>query len=138
MLRIWQLYAFLRGKGVDVAISHSSFYSPVVAFGVVYFTTYTPSAEGDRDGVARIYALNYRVGNPIINLNPENDNGGPRLDLSDRSKIIGAGIPSGTIFSAIGRRPIAYTGFTGGLYRTPLKGLSTIIPIWWKEVAKKK
>jgi predicted glycosyltransferase len=31
MLRIWQLYAFLRGKGVDVAISHSSFYSPVVA-----------------------------------------------------------------------------------------------------------
>jgi hypothetical protein len=31
MLRIWQLYAFLRDKGVDVAISHSSFYSPVVA-----------------------------------------------------------------------------------------------------------
>ena len=30
-IRLWQLYIFLRDKGVDVAISHSSFYSPVVA-----------------------------------------------------------------------------------------------------------
>ncbi|MBM4308143.1 MAG: hypothetical protein FJ123_15540 [Deltaproteobacteria bacterium] len=109
---------------------------PVVAFGVVYFTTFTPSLEGD--GIARIYALNYRVGNPILNLNSENDKGGPKLDLSDRSKIIGTGIPSGTIFSAIGRKPIAYTGFPGGLYRTPIKGHSTIIPISWRETSAKK
>jgi len=31
MVRIWQLYSFLKGKDIDVAISHSSFYSPVVA-----------------------------------------------------------------------------------------------------------
>jgi len=31
MVRIWQLYGFLKGKDIDVAISHSSFYSPVVA-----------------------------------------------------------------------------------------------------------
>jgi predicted glycosyltransferase len=31
MVRIWQLCAFLRKKKIDVAISHSSFYSPVVA-----------------------------------------------------------------------------------------------------------
>lgn len=30
-IRVWQLFSFLRGKGIDVAISHSSFYSPVVA-----------------------------------------------------------------------------------------------------------
>jgi predicted glycosyltransferase len=30
-IRLRQLYVFLRDKGVDVAISHSSFYSPVVA-----------------------------------------------------------------------------------------------------------
>jgi len=30
-MRVFQLYHFLRGKGIDVAISHSSFYSPVVA-----------------------------------------------------------------------------------------------------------
>jgi len=109
---------------------------PVVAFGVVYFTTFTPSLDGD--GIARIYALNYRVGTPIFNLNPENDTKGPKIDLSDRSKIIGTGIPSGTVISALGGRPIAYTGFAGGLYSTHLKGHSTIIPISWKEVRGKK
>ncbi len=109
---------------------------PVVAFGVVYFTTFTPSLDGD--GIARIYALNYRVGNPILNLNPENDKGGPKIDLSDRSKLIGTGIPSGTVISALGGRPIAYTGFPGGLYHTPLKGHSVIIPLSWREVSQKR
>jgi uncharacterized protein len=31
IIRIWQLYSFLKGKGVHVGISHSSFYSPVVS-----------------------------------------------------------------------------------------------------------
>jgi predicted glycosyltransferase len=30
-IRVMQLYSFLKNKGIDVAISHSSFYSPVVA-----------------------------------------------------------------------------------------------------------
>ena len=32
MTRIFQLYGFLKGKSIDVAISHSSFYSPIVAY----------------------------------------------------------------------------------------------------------
>ena len=31
IVRIWQLFVFLRRKDIDVAISHSSFYSPLVA-----------------------------------------------------------------------------------------------------------
>ncbi len=31
IIRIWQLYFFLRGQGIQAAISHSSFYSPLVA-----------------------------------------------------------------------------------------------------------
>lgn len=31
IVRIWQLFIFLRKKNIDVAISHSSFYSPLVA-----------------------------------------------------------------------------------------------------------
>ncbi len=31
VVRIWQLYNYLKNRSVDVAISHSSFYSPVVA-----------------------------------------------------------------------------------------------------------
>jgi type IV pilus assembly protein PilY1 len=103
---------------------------------VVYFSTFTPSQ--DSDGIARIYALNYRTGNPIFNLNPENDVKGPKIDLSDRSKVIGTGIPSGTVISAIGGKPFAYTGFPGGLYSTHLKAHSTIIPISWREVSVKK
>ncbi len=109
--------------------------SPLVAFGVVYFTTFTPSI--DNNGIARIYALDYRSGNPILNLNSENDSQRPQIDLSDRSKVIGRGIPSGTILSAYGKRPIAFAGFPGGLYPTPLRGRSVIIPISWREVAKR-
>lgn len=31
LIRIWQLFTFLKNMNIDVAISHSSFYSPVVA-----------------------------------------------------------------------------------------------------------
>jgi type IV pilus assembly protein PilY1 len=108
---------------------------PVVVYGVGYFTTYTPSPNGS-DGIARIYSLNYKTGYSAFNLSKENDTGGPKIDLSDRSKIIGKGIPSGTIISAVRGRLVALTGVEGGIYRTPLRGNSTLIPIWWKEVRK--
>ena len=108
---------------------------PVVVYGAGYFTTYTPSPNGS-DGIARIYALNYKTGYPVFNLSKENDTGGPNIDLSDRSKIIGKGIPSGTIISAVRGRLVALTGVEGGIYNTPLRRHSTIIPIWWKEVRK--
>ncbi len=109
--------------------------SPVIAFGVIYFTTFTPTQ--DKQGIARLYALNFRTGNPIFNLNRDNDLGGPRIDLSDRSKIIGKGVPSSVVISGFGRRLFAYTGIQNGLYYTPLREHSTLIPIWWREVRKK-
>jgi type IV pilus assembly protein PilY1 len=110
--------------------------SPVVIFGVAYIGTFTPSLR-NADGVARLYALNYENGNSILNLNPSNDQDGVKIDLSDRSKVIGTGIPSNTVISALDSLPIAFTGFSGGVYNTPLRKNSTIIPIWWKEVSKK-
>jgi len=107
---------------------------PVVVFGVAYFTTFAP--EGS-EGIARIYALDYKNGGPIIDLNAENNTEGRKIDLSDRSRIIGTGIPSGVVFSAINGKPFGYAGFQGGVYNTPLKRNSTIIPIWWREVSKK-
>jgi len=105
----------------------------VVAYGVVYFTTFTPSATSGT-GAARVYALNYQNGNAILNLNPANDTDAVRIDFTDRSKVIGRGIPSGTIMSALGKKPVAYTGIPGGIYRTPLRGRSVIIPISWRLV----
>lgn len=109
--------------------------SPVIAFGVIYFATFTPSK--DIEGISRLYALNYRTGNPIFNLNRGNDLGGPKIDLSDRSKIIGKGVPSSVVISSLKRRLIAYTGIQNGLYYTPLRKHTTLIPIWWKEVKKR-
>jgi type IV pilus assembly protein PilY1 len=106
----------------------------VVGYGAVYFTTFAPSSARGGESTARVYALNYQNGNAILNLNPANDTDGVKIDLLDRSKVIGKGIPSGTIMSALGKKPVAYTGIPGGIYRTPLRGRSVIIPISWRLV----
>jgi len=122
-------YITLENKGEKVLSS------PVVIFGAAYFTTFTPSQTGN-EGIARLYVLNYKNGNPILNLNPENDTDGVKIDLSDRSKVIGTGIPSSTIISVIDGKLIAFTGIEGGVYNAPLRRNSPIVPIWWKQVVK--
>jgi type IV pilus assembly protein PilY1 len=106
---------------------------PAVAQGVLYFTTFSPSSQSGVN-TARVYALNYKQGNAILNLNPANDTEGVRIDLSDRSKVIGTGVPSGTVLSAVKGRLVAYTGINGGIYETPVKKRTTIIPVWWRQV----
>jgi len=122
-------YITLENKGEKVLSS------PVVIFGAAYFTTFTPSQTGN-EGIARLYVLNYKNGNPILNLNPENDTDGVKIDLSDRSKVIGTGIPSSTIISVIDGKLIAFTGIEGGVHNAPLRRNSPIVPIWWKQVVK--
>jgi type IV pilus assembly protein PilY1 len=106
---------------------------PAVAQGVLYFTSFSPSSQSG-ENTARVYALNYKHGNAILNLNPANDTEGVRIDLSDRSKVIGTGVPSGTVLSAVKGRLVAYTGINGGIYETPVKKRTTIIPVWWRQV----
>ena len=105
----------------------------VVAYGAAYFTTFAPSSQSG-ENIARVYVLNYKTGNAILNLNPANDTDVIKIDLTDRSRVIGTGIPSGTVISAVGGRLVAYTGFNGGMYNTPLRRHSTIIPVWWRQV----
>jgi type IV pilus assembly protein PilY1 len=106
---------------------------PAVAYGAVYFTTFSPSSKSG-ENTARVYALNYQHGNAILNLSSANDTEGVRIDLMDRSKVIGTGLPSGTVLSAVKGRLVAYTGINGGIYETPVKRRSTIIPISWRQV----
>ena len=86
--------------------------SPRVYAGVVYFTTYIPSdgtegTSGDpcavstARGVGRLYAVNYKTGASVIELNSkvETDNSGNVVDLGkkDRSVAIGTAIPSAPV-----------------------------------------
>jgi type IV pilus assembly protein PilY1 len=105
----------------------------VVGYGVAYFTTFAPSSKGGEE-IARVYALNYQSGNPIVNLNPANDSDGIKIDMSDRSKVIGKGRPSGTVITEVGGKLVAFTGIYGGLYNTPLRKTSPVIPVWWRQV----
>jgi len=106
---------------------------PAVAYGAVYFTSFSPSLQSG-ENTARVYALNYQHGNAILNLNSGNDTEGVRIDLTDRSKVIGTGLPSGTVLSAVKGRLVAYTGINGGIYDTPVRKRSTVIPVWWRQV----
>lgn len=92
--------------------------APLVYNKVAYFTTHTPQtittstdpcASPSNLGIGRIYALNYKTGEAVLNYDKTNDStvttnkraevpsgsGGGILLRSDRVMTIGAGLPSG-------------------------------------------
>jgi len=110
----------------------------VLFYGTIYYTTFTP-IFGDKsdpcfldEGMARIYALDYKTGNAVFNL----DSLGTLNDLarSDRSAVIGTSIPSGVIITFLGGTSVAYAGVGGGVYPPPLPITKTLIPINWRIV----
>jgi len=120
--------------GLDTNKGEKVFGMPFVGFEVAYLSTFTPSLDG-KEGIARIYALDYKNGSPILNLNPANNSTeGGKIDLSERSKVIGTGISSGTVVSELNGRLFAYARIQGGLYYTPLRRNAVIVPIWWRQV----
>jgi type IV pilus assembly protein PilY1 len=116
--------------------------NPLVFFGVVYYTTFTPTPGNPSDicylaeneGTGRLYALRYKTGNAAFNLDLANDTGGTVLARSDRSTVVGTAIPSGTIVAIIGGTSSGYIGVGGGVYIPPLANTKTIVPIYWKLV----
>ncbi|MGQ9645239.1 MAG: pilus assembly protein [Thermodesulfobacteriota bacterium] len=115
--------------------------NPVVYYGVVYYTTFAPTfgTEGDPcfvgEGTARLYALRYKSGNAVFNLDDSLDGA---LSRSDRSKIIGTGIPSGVIITFVKGVAVAYAGVGGpGGPRVPkprLRSGKSIVPVTWRIV----
>jgi len=109
---------------------------PVVYFGTAYFTSFIPDSEEFDDpcsigqGRARLYALGYKTGNPMFDL----DGLGEVLDIDDRSAEIGIGTPSGVVIAIFDEVAKGYVGVGGGIHRPPVSNRSTLIPMWWREV----
>jgi hypothetical protein len=105
---------------------------------VLYYSTFQPTfgEAGDPcflgEGIARIYALNYKTGNAVFNL----DGLGTLSDLtrSDRSSLIGVSIPSGVIVTFVGGMAVGYGGVGGGVYRPPIPTTKVLFPVNWKTI----
>jgi type IV pilus assembly protein PilY1 len=104
-------------------------------YGVVYYTTFTPQFGNTGDpcfvsaGTARLYALNYKIGSAVLNLDGSLDG---VISSSDRSKVIGISIPSGIIVTIINGQATAYVGVGGGVFRPPLPTARSLFPRNWK------
>ena len=122
--------------------------TPRVYGGVVYFTTYTPSAESGIDpsdpcaastarGVARLYALNYNTGAAVhfFNNEAETDNAGNTVTLGkkDRSISIGTAIPSAPVIAILGGGGRIFVGVEGGLASLPTITTSDMNRFYWNR-----
>jgi type IV pilus assembly protein PilY1 len=108
----------------------------IVYFGVVYITTFTPTAGDPIDpcyvgvGTARLYALDYTTAAAVIDF----DDSGGDLQKSDRSKVIGTAIPSGVVIAIIQGHGISYIGVGGGIFASDVINPKAIIGIYWRRV----
>jgi type IV pilus assembly protein PilY1 len=115
--------------------------SPVVYYGVVYYTSFAPNFGSVSDpcfvgeGTGRIYALRYKTGNAAFNLDASLDGATTR---SDRFAIIGTGIPSGVIITFIEGKAVSYVGVGGPagprVPRPKLLSDKSLVPVFWRIV----
>lgn len=126
---------------LDQNPGEKSLSSPVVFYGVVYYTTFAPNFGIATDpcfvgeGTGRLYALKYKTGNAVFNLDGSLDGA---ILRDDRSAIIGTGIPSGVVISFVKGIAVAYVGVGGpGGPRVPRPELfndKSLVPISWRIV----
>lgn len=116
--------------------------STTVINKVAYFTTYSPSSSGsaasctaDNRGTARFYAMSYLSAAAAYDLDLGNDAGGVKTyATTDRSKVLGTGIPSGLVVVITPSGITAIIGTGGALVVPPIDKTGSSIPTYWREV----
>ena len=113
----------------------------VVFYKTAYFTTFSPSAEASGEdqcyvgeGIAKIYAVNYKLGTAVFNFDLSNDVGGTKIEKGDRSMQIGTAIPSGAIITIVNGEATAYIGVGAGVFSPKLPNRNSILPLNWRIV----
>jgi type IV pilus assembly protein PilY1 len=121
--------------------------TPRVYGGVVYVTTYTPSAGSDTGsdpcaastarGVARLYAMDYKTGAAVhyFSHEAEADNSGNPVSLGkkDRSIAIGTAIPSAPVIAVLGGGARIFIGVEGGLVSLPTIANEDMHRFYWNR-----
>ncbi len=115
---------------------------PLIYAGVIYFTTFTPSYQNQGDicflgeGTGRVYAMQYKTGMAIFNYDLTNDIEGqpPTIYKSDRSRVIGAGIPSQVVIAIVKGEVVGYIGVGGGVFSPEELGGKSIRVLYWRTV----
>jgi type IV pilus assembly protein PilY1 len=138
------LQSLITGNGWFIRLLNAgekSLALPVVFNKNAYYTTFSPTSDGAGgdpcyvgEGTARVYIVEYTTGNSVFNLDLTNDTSGPVISGSDRSGIIGTGIPSGVIVTFISGEAVAYIGVgssrRGGIERPPISGRQNEQKYW--------
>jgi type IV pilus assembly protein PilY1 len=132
--------------------------TPLVFNKIAYFTTYTPAgtvANADPCvtsslGPSRMYALNYKTGEAVLNYDTTNDAAGTttnrrairegvygdpyNLFRSDRTMTTGNGIPSGAVMVINPNGTLKLLTGIGGALRNdnPVPG-GSIVPLYWRQ-----
>ncbi len=114
---------------------------------IAYYTTYEPDATVSANacdtatrGTARLYSLNYLDAGAAYNNDTSNDTvdsyGNPVevLATSDRSVILGTGIPSGIVMVINPSGISALIGVGGAMVTPNVSNVGSSIPTYWREV----
>jgi type IV pilus assembly protein PilY1 len=122
--------------------------SPRVFGGVVYFSTYTPSATTGPDpadpcaastvrGVGRLYALNFETGGSTHDFSstPETGHSGNTVSLGkkDRSFSIGTAIPSAPVIAILSGGARLFVGVEGGIASLPTVVTQDMHRYYWNR-----
>jgi type IV pilus assembly protein PilY1 len=113
----------------------------ITYFGTVYLTAFTPTQGDELDpcyvgtGTARLYALDYKTGEAVLNFDTTNDAGEDTvLRKSDRLRQIGTAIPSGMVIALIRGMGSSYIGVGGGIVSSDLAYSKAILRIYWRDL----
>lgn len=129
--------------------------APLIFNRVVYFSTYMPDAAEElpqrpcivgNPGSARLYAVDWRTGEAVLNFHLDNDGEGedaanPRalgsrrevLRRADRGVALGTGPASGIVTLLGAQDAELLVGAGGGLHRRSATLGGVIFPLYWRQ-----